>query len=538
MRSILYSAVLAVSLSLPILFAADDGAVIPRPVSAAATSGHFELRPDTVISADTGSLQVAQMLSRALSPATGFGFPVFEAKKAKDNAITLAIDVSLARLGDEGYLLEVTPRRIVIRAPKPAGVFYGTQSLRQLLPPATFSPSLQRGVEWRIACQRIEDSPRFAWRGVLVDPARHFLPKSDLLRFIDAAAALKLNRIQLHLTDDQGWRIEIKKYPRLTEVGSIRKETRIGHEREARGFDGRPHSGFYTQQDIREIVQFAAERYVTLVPEIEMPGHAQSAISAYPELGSVAEKLNPWPQWGVSKHIFNAGESTIVFLQDVLKEVLDLFPSPFIHVGGDEAPKDEWKASPNAQARIKELGLKDEAELQSYFIRRMDQFLTKSGRRLIGWDEILEGGLAPGAAVMSWRGTKGGIEAAHAGHDVVMAPTQFVYFDYYQSKDPGEPPAIGGFVPLDKVYGYEPVPPELNPAQAKHVLGTQAQLWSEYMPTAHQMEYMAFPRLAALAEVAWTAASRKDYASFLDRLRAQEERWRLVGIQFRPYGRK
>ncbi len=531
------SGVLAISLALPVLFAAGQEVVIPRPASITTAPGYFELRPDTVIAADSGSRLAGQMLARALSPATGFSFPVIEVKNAKDNAIVLSIDASLAHLGEEGYLIEATPKRVAIRAAKTAGVFYGTQSLRQLLPPAASSPSLQRGIEWHIACQRLEDSPRFAWRGALVDPARHFLPKADLLRFIDAASALKLNRIQLHLTDDQGWRIEMKKYPRLTEVGSIRKETRLGPERERRGFDGRPHSGFYTQQDIREIVQFAAERHIILVPEIEMPGHAQAAITAYPALGNVSEKLDVWTQWGVSKHIFNADESTIIFLQDVLREVLALFPSPFIHVGGDEAPKDEWKASPRAQARIRELGLKDEAELQSYFIRRMDQFLSAAGRRLIGWDEILEGGLAPGATVMSWRGTKGGVEAANAGHDVVMCPTQFVYLDYYQSKDPGEPLAIGGFVPLEKVYGYEPLPAELGPGQAKHVLGTQAQLWSEYMPTARQMEYMAFPRLAALAEVAWTSPSRKDYASFLNRLRAQEERWRLVGISFRPADR-
>ncbi len=513
---------------------AAEQAVIPRPSQFSAAEGYFELRPDTVITAGADSVQVAQLLARSLTPATGFNLPVVAGRRGKANAIVLTIDARKTNLGEEGYLLEVSPNRVEIVGAKAAGVFYGTQTLRQLLPAEIYSPSLKKGVEWRIPCQRIEDKPRFVWRGVLVDPARHFLPKADLLRFIDAAAALKINHIQLHLTDDQGWRIEIKKFPRLTQIGSFRKETRLGHEREARGFDGRPHSGFYSQQDIREIVQFASERFVTLVPEIEMPGHAQAAISAYPELGNTGEILEPWPRWGVNKHIFNADESTILFLQDVLKEVMELFPSRFIHVGGDEAPKDEWKASAKAQARIKELGLRDEAELQSWFIRRMDQFLTAAGRRLIGWDEILEGGLAAGAAVMSWRGEKGGIEAAHAGHDVVMAPTQFVYFDYYQSKEPGEPPAIGGFVPLDKVYGYEPVPPELSASQARHVLGTQAQLWSEYMPTARQMEYMAFPRVAALAEVAWSAPERKDYGSFIERLSAQQERWRLAGVNFRP----
>lgn len=528
---------LACSLILFGIVSAAEPAVIPRPAEAAPAKGHFELRADTVIAAGADSVQVAQLLARSLTPATGFNLPVVTSPRGRANTILLTIDGRKTNLGEEGYQLDVTPNRITVIAAKPAGLFYGTQTLRQLLPAESFSPSLKKGVEWRIPCQKVEDKPRFVWRGVLVDPARHFLPKADLLRFIDTAAALKINMIQLHLTDDQGWRVEIKKYPRLTQIGSVRKETRLGHEREAKGFDGRPHSGFYSQQDIREIVQFASERFVTLVPEIEMPGHAQSAISAYPELGNTGEKLEPWPQWGVNKHIFNADESTILFLQDVLKEVMDLFPSQFIHVGGDEAPKDEWKASAKAQARIKELGLKNEAELQSYFIRRMDQFLTAAGRRLIGWDEILEGGLAPGAAVMSWRGEKGGIDAARAGHDVVMAPTQFVYFDYYQSKEPGEPPAIGGFVPLEKVYGYEPVPADLNQEQAKRVLGTQAQLWSEYMPSARQMEYMAFPRVAALAEVAWSEPGQKDLASFLERLSAQQERWRLAGISFRPVKR-
>jgi hexosaminidase len=360
------------------------------------------------------------------------------------------------------------------------------------------------------------------------------MPKAAILRFIDAMALQKLNTLQLHLTDDQGWRIEIRKYPKLTEIGAWRKETRAGHENDAKGFDGKPHGGFYTQADMREIVAYARERHINVVPEIEMPGHAQGAIAAYPELGNTGEKLEVGRHWGVNKNVFNVNERTILFLQDVLSEVLEIFPSKFIHVGGDEVPKDQWKASAEAQARIKQLGLKNEEELQSYFIRRMDEFLTARGRRLVGWDEILEGGLAPGATVMSWRGNKGGIAAARAGHDVVMTPTDYVYLDYYQSKDAGEPLGIGGYVPLEKVYSFEPVPPELNQNEARRVLGAQGNIWTEYIQTPEHLEYMAFPRLAALAEVTWTARDKMDFQDFEPRLVPLQERWKAMGVNFRP----
>ncbi len=404
--------------------AAAQPGVMPQPLKMVPGDGAFQLRPDTVILCAAAVNLEAQLLSRALSPATGYSFPVMTGSKPGDNAIELSIDPSLARLGNEGYVLEVTPKRVPLRAANTAGVFYATQSLRQLLPPAIFAPARQTGVAWRIPAVTIEDSPRFVWRGALIDSARHFIPKAAILRMIDSMAAQKLNTLHFHLTDDQGWRIEIRKYPRLTEIGSMRKETRIGHENKKLGFDCRPHGGFYTQDDLRQIVAYARERHITVVPEIEMPGHAQAAIAAYPELGNTNEKLEVGTTWGVYKHVFNANELTILFLQDVLTEVLEIFPSQFIHVGGDEVPKDEWKASAAAQARIKELGLKNEDELQSYFIRRMDKFLTSKGRRLVGWDEILEGGLAPGATVMSWRGIEGGIHAAREGHDVVMTPDE------------------------------------------------------------------------------------------------------------------
>jgi len=534
MRLIILCILVAPALVLTSFCAAVNGvAVIPQPSVLTPAEGVFAFKPDTAILTDPASRLSAQMLSRALGAATGYDLNISPGKAAKNNAILLVIDPGLGRLGEEGYLLEVTPRRIVIRAPKPAGVFYGTQSLGQLLPPAAYSPSVRRGVIWQVPCLKIEDSPRFSWRGAQVDVARHFMPKAGLYRFIDSMAMLKLNVLQFHFTDDQGWRIEIRKYPRLTEVGGVRRETRLGHEREKKGFDGTPHRGYYSQDDLRDIVAYAGERFITIIPEIEMPGHAQAAIAAYPELGNTTGQIEVSGVWGIHNHVFNVEEKTILFLQDVLAEVLELFPSKFIHVGGDEVRKDEWKASPAAQARMKELGLKNENELQSYFIRRMDQFLTSKGRRLVGWDEILEGGLAPGATVMSWRGIKGGIEAARAGHDVVMTPTDFTYLDYYQSKDPGEPLAIGGFLPLEKVYSFEPVPGEFTPAEAKRVLGTQGQIWTEYIPTMHHLEYMAFPRLAALAEVAWTPAAQRDYVQFTGRLRVAEQRWRILGVNFR-----
>ena len=347
-------------------------------------------------------------------------------------------------------------------------------------------------------------------------------------------AAVKLNVFHWHLTEDQGWRLEIKQYPRLTEVGGWRKETLVGRSRRDAQFDGKRHGGFYTQEDAREIVAYAKARYITVVPEIEMPGHAQAAIAAYPELGVTGQPVEVATTWGVFSDILNAEPATIEFMQNVLKEVMDIFPSRYIHIGGDEADKAKWKASERIQARIKELGLKDEHEFQSWFIRQMDAFLVSHGRRLVGWDEILEGGLAENAVVMSWRGVKGGIEAAQAKHDVVMAPTSHTYFDYAQSKAPGEPMSASSFLPLETVYAFEPVPPELEGELAKHVLGAQGQLWSEYMPTPKQVEYQAFPRMAALSEVVWSPKEARDYRAFLGRLTTHEQRLRILDVNFRP----
>lgn len=507
--------------------------IVPRPVSVAAGEGAFTLRADTRILADAASRNTAVMLASWLRPATAYALDVAQGAPA-DNALTLQADPSLSRLGTEGYLLEVTPHRVIIRAPGQAGLFYGAQTLRQLLPPAIFASTPQQNAQWTMPAVRIEDQPRFRWRGAMLDVSRHFEPKEFVLQFIDNLALHKLNTFHWHLTDDQGWRIEIRKYPRLAEVGGWRRETRLGHERNPHGFDKKPHGGFYTQKEIREVVEYARQRHITVVPEIEMPGHAQAAIAAYPNLGVTGQPLEVWTRWGINANIFNPDEKTILFLQDVLTEVLELFPGQFIHVGGDEAIKDQWKASPAVQARIKELGLKDEHEMQSYFIRRMDSFLASHGRRLIGWDEILEGGLAPGATVMSWRGVEGGITAAKAGHDVVMSPSTHVYLDYAQSQEPGELPNIGGNLPLETVYGFDPVPAAFTPDEARRVLGAQGNLWTEYIPSPGHVEYMVFPRLIAIAEGVWTPAEKKDYPDFLSRLAVHEERLTSRGVNFRP----
>jgi hexosaminidase len=513
-------------------------AIVPQPVSVVSREGRFRLTGQTVISTDRASAAVGRQRAQYLEPATGFSFRIQTAGGAAPaGSIALRRDPALKRLGPEGYLLDVRPGRILIRAPEPAGLFYGVQTLRQLLPVDIFRDAPSGNSVWQVPAVTIEDLPRFPWRGGHLDVGRHFMPKEFVKKYIDLLALHKLNTFHWHLTEDQGWRLEIKQYPKLTEIGAWRKETLTGRMRRTNDltFDGIRHGGFYTQQDAREIVAYAKARFVNVVPEIEMPGHAMAAIAAYPELGVTGEPVEVAKTWGIFSDILNAEPSTVQFMQNVLSEVLEIFPSRYIHIGGDEADKAKWKVNPRIQARIKELGLADEHELQSWFIRQMDTFLTKRNRRLIGWDEILEGGLAENAVVMSWRGTKGGIEAARAQHDVVMTPTTHVYLDYYQAKDQNaEPLAIGGFVPLETVYSFEPVPSELEPQYVKHVLGGQANVWTEYMPNPKKVEYMAFPRLTALAEVVWTPKEKKDYANFLVRLREHVTRLRALDVNFRP----
>jgi hexosaminidase len=517
--------------------------LIPRPVHVTRGSTVFVLAPGTVVVTDRDTRQIGQQLADWLGPATGYRLPVTASPGSATRVVSLRLDPALARLGDEGYRLSVTPSRITIRAFRPAGAFYAAQTLRQLLPAEIFREAPVAGVPWTVPAVEIEDMPRFGWRGAHLDVSRSFMPKEFVKKYIDLLALHKLNRFHWHLTDDQGWRIEIKKYPRLTSVGAWRSQSLVGVQHDYADtsqwvYDRIPHGGYYTQDDVREIVAYAAARFITVVPEIEMPGHAQAAIAAYPWLGNTGAQLEVLTHWGVDENILNPSDSAIHFMQDVLTEVLTLFPGHWVHTGGDEAPKNQWQASPVAQARIKALGLHTENELQSWLTAQMSQFLATRGRALIGWDEILEGGmegLAPNAVVMSWRGIEGGIAAAQAGHDVVMTPTSNTYFDYYQSQNrTAEPLAIGGFLPLDSVYAYEPVPASLTPEQGAHVLGTQGQIWTEYQRNPRNVEYMVFPRLVALAEVAWTPREQKNFADFSSRLDRHLLRLGILDVNYRP----
>ncbi len=504
--------------------------VIPEPVRLTKVKGVFLLRSETRIVANADLEPLAVQLRNSIGPATGY--PLSLAHSGRSNVIEMKLDPKLKRLGKEGYRLSVTAKKVAIRAPELNGIFYGIQTLRQLLPTSIYRKGTVRNIRWEIPAVEIEDHPRFSWRGGHLDVGRHFMPKEFLFKYIDLLALHKFNVFHLHLTEDQGWRIEIKKYPRLTEVGAWRKDSMLTTKPPT--YEGKPHGGFYTQEDLREIVAYAQQRFITVVPEIEMPGHSQAAIAAYPELGNLGSQLEVCTDWGVIEHVFNVEDGTIRFLQDVLTEVMDIFPSPFIHVGGDEVPKKEWKESARAQDRIKELGLKNEEELQSWFIKQMDNFLASKGRRLIGWDEILEGGVAPGAAVMSWRGEKGGIEAAQMGHDVVMTPTGYTYFDYYQSRNRvGEPQALGNFLPLDRVYSYNPVPAALKATESGRILGAQFQLWTEYIPDPKQAEYMMFPRACALSEVVWSPAQKRNLSEFMNRLSVHLQRLKILDVNYR-----
>jgi hexosaminidase len=510
--------------------------IIPQPVSIEYDDGYFQIGPETRIVAENEAAAEAAKLIDALAPAMGFKLNIADASRRRDDSISLRLDEDLSKLGDEGYMVRVTPRRISIRAKKPAGLFYGIQTLRQLLAEQIFSKTKVEGVEWKVPFVRITDYPRFKWRSLLVDPARHFIPKQDLLCFIDIMAMHKFNSLQIHLTDDQGWRIEIKRYPKLTEIGAWMDFTTMHRGQGAESTGDKSPGGFYSKNDIREIVKYASERYVNIVPEIEMPAHTGAAIVSYPEIGLYPDKLSAMPvekRWFANERVLAPRPQTVEFMQNVLTEVLELFPSEYIHIGGDEANIEHWKKSEEMQALKIELGLKDEAELHSWFIKQMDSFLTSHGRLLVGWDEILQGGLAPGATVMSWRGQQGGITAANAGHDVVMAPTSHTYFDYYQGPSEKEPLAIGGNLPLEKVYGFEPIPKDIAPAKADHVLGVQGQLWGEFISTAEHRYYMAYPRGAALAEVAWSPETSRDYKNFLARLRCHLRRFDAAGVNYR-----
>ncbi len=512
-----------------ILTLAPKYAIVPLPVEMVEKQGAFSIKVETKIFVEAGLEGEASFLAERWgnTKVVPAGTSTLVA-----GGVLLTTQNADSTVGDEGYVLEVAPRSIVIRATKSIGVFRGVQSLIQLR--AANGDS--------IPAVHVRDYPRFSWRGMHLDVGRHFFPVDAIKRYIDTLVFFKMSVFHWHLTEDQGWRIEIKKHPLLTKISAWRKET-VGRP-ETMIPDGIPYGGFYTQNEVRDVVAYAADRHVTVVPEIEMPGHSSEVLAAYPHLACdtptniLARQAgkNPFEVstiWGVRDDIFCAGkEETYQFVQNVLDEVLEMFPSKFIHIGGDEAPKTRWKECPRCQEKITAEKIKGEHELQSYFVRRIDKYLTSKGRRLVGWDEILEGGLAENATVMSWRGIEGGIAAANSGHDAVMTPTSHCYLDYYQSRRPGEPEAIGGFVDLEKVYSYEPVPPQVAPPLAKHILGVQGNVWTEFIKDAHQVEYMAWPRGAALAEIGWSPPERKDFHDFVRRWSALSPHLASRGVNF------
>lgn len=496
----------------------------------------FVLNAKTRIIFPQGNVKMernAKFLASYIQQSTQQSLKIQGAKKMEanyKNAIVLSLQGK--QENEEAYALEVSPQIIRIDGNTEAGVFYGIQTLRKSIPVTT------QGVEVELPAVKINDAPRFAYRGMMLDVARHFFSVDFVKEYIDIIALHNINTFHWHLSDDQGWRVEIKKYPKLTEVGSIRKKTLIG--RNGPDFNETPYGGFYTQEQIKEVVAYAAERYINVIPEIDLPGHMLAALTAYPELGCTGGPYEVCPRWGVFPDVLCPGnDQTLVFIKDVLEEITNLFPSKYIHIGGDESPRDRWKVCPKCQAKIKELGLKSdehhsaEDRLQSYCTAQAEKFLNSKGRILIGWDEILEGDIAPNAVVMSWRGMSGGIKAAQMGHNVIMSPTTHAYFDYMQSTDTAkEPLGIGGFLPVEKVYSLEPAPDELTPEQKKHIIGAQANLWTEYIESGEHVEYMVLPRMAALCEAQWCQVEKKNYKDFCNRLPRLLSLYQRLGLKY------
>jgi hexosaminidase len=490
--------------------------VIPEPFETEPGEGVFVLTCDTVIAAKGDAESTGHQLADMLNPATGFSLKVEPEMPQGRQGIRLWIDERLNEFGPEGYWLVVKPKGVYIRAFKQAGLFYACQSLRQLMPAEILKSEKTDDVWWTVTCVNIFDKPRFSWRGLMMDCSRTFWSKEYIKRYIDLLAFYKLNVLHLHLTDDQGWRVEIKSHPELTEVCS-KFDPKYNEPPE--------RQGFYTQADIREIVSYAKARKITIVPEIEMPGHCTEVFAAYPQLSCSGEKSEIYPFFkgpGITEQVYCAGnEKVFEFLEDVLDEVIELFPGRYIHIGGDECPKESWKQCPKCQKRIKDENLSDEHELQSYFVKRIEKYLTGKGRVLIGWDEILEGGLAPRAAVMSWRGTAGGIAAAKAGHEVVMSPTSHCYFDYDNKK-----------YSLENVYSFEPIPPQLSTDEQSFILGAQANMWTHIARTEDEVDVQIFPRLIALAEVCWSAGNQRHWKDFSFRLRHHYPRLEMLGVKY------
>ena len=488
---------------------AADLDLVPYPFSVESGRGVFEIAgADFYVDPSLGerTMKAVDDFRLLLSGASGDESLLSEGKSGAS-----VVFLQDSTLGKEEYNLDVTQRKVVVKCSDLNGAVYAIETIKQLLPVEIYKNSPAENVSWTIPCVKIHDKPRFAYRGLHLDPSRHFFDVDEVKRYIDIIVLHKMNTLHWHLTDDQGWRIEIKKYPKLTEIGAYRDKTLIGHLNDDKGYDYTRYGGFYTQDDIREVVEYAASKGVTVIPEVDLPGHMLAALAAYPEYGCTGGPYEVWGRWGVSEDVLCAGkEETFEFLEGVLTEVMELFPSEYIHIGGDESPKVRWETCPACQARIKELGLKDgekysaEHYLQSYVTARVERFLNSHGRKIIGWDEILEGDLAPGATVMSWRGVEGGLQAAKLGHDAIMTPSTHFYFDYCQSDTPeNEPLGIGGYIPVEKCYSYEPFTPEMTDDEKGHILGVQANLWTEYIKTPDHLEYMLLPRAAALSEVQW-----------------------------------
>ncbi len=495
--------------------------IVPRPVQLLTSKGSLDLKKRALtiqsFNADTSIVSLLNELLRSKDTEAD------RTPRTKGFPINLIIIDTLKILGSEGYTVSVSKKGISIISNTEAGLFYGIQTFIQLTPlTGTKIPFVE-----------ITDYPRFAYRGLHLDVCRHMFPVEFVKKYIDLMAKHKFNRFHWHLTDDQGWRIEIKKYPKLQQIAAYRNGTVIGHAGNSNKYDTIRYGGYYTQEEIKDVIQYAAERYVTIIPEIEMPGHATAAIAAYPELGCRGDQVQTERTFGVFDPIFCAGrESTFTFLENVLTEVMDLFPGTYIHVGGDEAPKTRWKECPHCQKRIKDNDLKDEHELQSYFINRIEKFVNTKGRQIIGWDEILEGGLAPNATVMSWRGEEGGIAAAKQKHNVIMTPGNWCYFDHYQDTSKTEPMAIGGLTPVREVYTYEPLPAQLAADETQYILGAQANLWTEYILSSQQAEYMVYPRACALAEVVWSPKEKHDYLDFLQRMETHLKRLKNWNVNY------
>ncbi|WP_417884955.1 beta-N-acetylhexosaminidase [Zunongwangia sp.] len=522
---------------------AETYSIIPKPVQLDKYKGRFLVNDSTQIYAYDSLQNEAKLAKEYLG-----GLPkitaIPENPEALKYGIILKINDSLQH--EDAYHLSIQTNNIKIEGKSAEAVFYGIQSLRQLVPlkknrakkaeivnkELALTTNKFSEAEILIPAVEISDYPRFSYRGMHLDVARHMFPVSFIKRYIDMIALHKMNTFHWHLTDDQGWRIEIKKYPKLTEVGAKRKETIVGKNFDPYKGDEKEYGGFYTQEQIKEIVAYAKTKHVTIIPEIELPGHSRAALAAYPELGNRTGPYTVATKWGVFEQIYAPKEATFTFLENVLSEVAELFPGKYIHIGGDEVPKKEWKESKQAQQFMKEHNLKDANALQSYFVQRIEKFLNGRGKQIIGWDEILEGGIAPNATIMSWRGTKGGIEAAKQKHDVIMTPNQVLYFDHYQGNPNTEPLAIGGHTSVFDVYNYNPIPESLNQEESNYILGAQANVWTEYIDSPEKVEYMVLPRMSALAEVVWTPKNKKDWFNFLKRLPSLEARFDNLSLNY------